>query len=84
MTYLILKFKIIKKEIGISFRTSQEEYVQVFISILKRLNTQKTPRADYGCDDDRMNFHNFTDVCWNAVDFNSVSTVFHELEDVSY
>ena len=62
-----------------SFRASPEEYVQIFISILKRINTPKAQRGKLEGYDDRWNFHTFTDVCWNAVNFDSLSTGVKEL-----
>ena len=46
-----------------SFRASPEEYVQILISILKRINTPKAPRCKREVYDDRWSFHTFTDVC---------------------
>ena len=62
-----------------SVRASPEEYVQIFISILKRINTPKAERGKREGYDDRWNFHTFTDVCWNAVNFDSLSTGVQEL-----
>ncbi len=62
-----------------SVRASPEEYVQIFISILKRINTPKAERGKLEGYDDRWNFHTFTDVCWNAVNFDSLSTGVKEL-----
>ena len=78
----ILDPKVQEKE-GIwdetSVRGSPEEYVQIFISILKRINTPKAQRGKLEGYDDRWNFHTFTDVCWNAVNFDSLSTGVKEL-----
>ena len=57
-----------------SFRASPEEYVQILISILKRINTPKAPRGKREGYDDRWSFHTFTDVCWKVVDFDTLST----------
>ena len=62
-----------------SFRGSPLEYVQIFISILKRINTPKAPRGKREGYDDRWNFHTFTDVCWKVVNFDTLSTGFQEL-----
>ena len=78
----ILDPKVQEKE-GIwdetSVRGSPEEYVQIFISILKRINTPKAPRGKREGYDDRWNFHTFTDVCWKVVNFDTLSTGFQEL-----
>ena len=45
-----------------SSRASPEEYIQIIISFLKRINTPKAPRGKCEGYDDRWNFHTFTDV----------------------
>jgi hypothetical protein len=62
-----------------SFRASPEEYVQIFISILKRINTPKAQRGKREGYDDRWNFHTFTDICWKVVNFDTLSTGIQEL-----
>ena len=62
-----------------SFRGSPLEYVQIFISILKRINTPKAPRGKREGYDDRWNFHTFTDICWKVVNFDTLSTGIQEL-----
>ena len=54
-----------------SFSLSPEEYLKIFISILKKLNTPKN--------DDRIHFHEFIDACWTAVDFDTLSRGSHHL-----
>ena len=54
-----------------SFTLSPEEYLKIFISILKKINT---PRND-----DRIHFHEFIDACWTAVDFDILSLGSHHL-----
>ena len=54
-----------------SFTVSPKEYLKMFISILKKINT---PRND-----DRIHFHEFIDACWTAVDFDSLSRGSHHL-----
>ncbi len=54
-----------------SFSLSQEEYLKIFISILKKLNTPKN--------DDRIHFHEFIDACWTAVDFDILSRGSHHV-----
>lgn len=54
-----------------SFTLSPEEYLKIFISILKKINT---PRND-----DRIHFHEFIDACWTAVNFDSLSRGSHHL-----
>ena len=78
----ILDPKVQEKE-GIwdetSVRASPEEYVQIFISILKRINTPKAQRGKREGYDDRWNFHTFTDICWKVVNFDTLSTGIQEL-----
>ena len=54
-----------------SFSLSPEEYLKIFISILKKLNTPKN--------DDRIHFHEFIDACWTAVNFDTLSRGSHHL-----
>jgi hypothetical protein len=54
-----------------SFSLSPGEYLKIFISILKKLNTPKN--------DDRIHFHEFIDACWTAVDFDTLSRGSHHL-----
>jgi hypothetical protein len=56
-----------------SCSVSQEEYLKIFISVLKNINTPLKK-----CDE-RMNFHTFTDACWEAVEFDTLSTGLHQL-----
>ena len=78
----ILDPKVQEKE-GIwdetSVRASPEEYVQIFISILKRINTPKAQRGKLEGYDDRWNFHTFTDICWKVVNFDTLSTGIQDL-----
>jgi len=55
-----------------SFTLSPEEYLKIFISILKKLNTPMR-------NDDRIHFHEFIDACWTSVNFDSLSRGSHHL-----
>jgi hypothetical protein len=54
-----------------SLTLSPEEYLKIVISILDKINTPKN--------DDRLHFHEFIDVCWTTVDFDSLSRGSHHL-----
>ena len=54
-----------------SLTLSPEEYLEIFISILEKINTPKN--------DDRIQFHEFIDACWTAVDFDILSLGSHHL-----
>ena len=54
-----------------SLTLSPEQYLEIFISILEKINTPKN--------DDRIQFHEFIDACWTAVDFDILSLGSHHL-----